>query len=63
MKNVQFISLAILFLFAAGFAKARPADGFQDNNLSRTYDTGNFNELFLEGAFKVYLIQGSDAFF
>jgi len=38
---------------------AQVAKGQEDNRLSRTYETGDFTELFLEGAFGVELIQGN----
>jgi hypothetical protein len=60
MKNVQNFCLVMMLLLTAGFTKANAAEGYQDNDLTRTYDIESFNELFLEGAFKVYLIQGNE---
>lgn len=60
MKTVQFFCLSMMLFLTVGFANANPAKGLQENDLTRTYEIESFNELFLEGAFKVYLIQGNE---
>ena len=59
-ERIRFFSLAILFISITGLVQAEPAADFQSNWESKTYDIGDFTELFLEGAFKVYLIQGDE---
>jgi hypothetical protein len=60
-KRIQFLSLTTLLVFFAVALQAAPAKSFQHNEESKTYEVGNFSELLLEGAFKVYLIQGKQS--
>lgn len=60
MKTVQFFCLSMMLFLMVGYANANLAKGLQENDLTRTYEIDRFNELFLEGAFKVYLIQGNE---
>jgi hypothetical protein len=59
-ERIRFFSLAVLFISVAGILQAKPATIFQSNRESKTYEIGDFSELLLEGAFKVYLIQGEE---
>jgi hypothetical protein len=58
---VRIFSFAILLITISGMLQAKPAKSFQSNWKSKTYEIGDFSELLLEGAFKVYLIQGDEA--
>jgi hypothetical protein len=49
----------LIIFFSISFVQL--ANGQEDSRLSRTYDTGDFTELFLEGAFGVELIQGNSS--
>lgn len=60
-KRIRFFSLAVLFISITGILQAKPAMNYQSNPESKTYEISNFSELFLEGAFKVYLIQGNES--
>lgn len=55
--NKGYLIICSVLLFSLFFAQL--VNGQEDNRLSRTYDTGDFTELFLEGAFGVELIQGN----
>ena len=55
--NKGYLAIFSVLFFSIFFAKL--ANGQEDSRLSRTYDTGDFTELFLEGAFGVELIQGN----
>lgn len=59
-EKIRFFSLAVLFISIAGLLQAKPASTFQSNWESKIYEIGDFSELLLEGAFKVYLIQGDE---
>lgn len=60
MKRICLFNLAILFVLLSGVSQAKPAINFQNNRESKIYEIGDFSELLLEGAFKVYLIQGDE---
>lgn len=54
------MGLIMVFSVISASFSAKAAKGFQDGWESKTYKTGEFSELFLEGAFRVYLIQGNE---
>lgn len=60
MKRICLFSLAIFFVLLSSVSLAKPAMNFQNDRESKIYEIGNFSELLLEGAFKVYLIQGDE---
>ncbi|HDR51188.1 MAG TPA: DUF2807 domain-containing protein [Mariniphaga anaerophila] len=55
--NKGYLIICSVLYFSLFFAQL--ANGQEDNRLTRKYDTGDFTELFLEGAFGVELIQGN----
>lgn len=59
-KWIRLISLTILFVSLNGVLQATPVMNTQNIPESKTYEIGDFSELLLEGAFKVYLIQGDE---
>lgn len=56
-SNVLNLSFLLLLFFSLSFSLK--SNSQNNNYYSRTYDIGEFSELFLEGAFGVELIQGN----
>lgn len=59
-SGIRFFYLTVLFISTVSFVQAKPLGDSQNNWESKIYEVGDFSELFLEGAFKVYLIQGDE---
>jgi hypothetical protein len=57
-KNSYNLMLAFFLLFPVSGLNAEA--GLQDEFESKIYPTGEFSQIFLEGSFKVYLIQGNE---
>ncbi len=55
MKHLSIISVFLLFVYS-GVVNAQNDDDWD----SRTYELGDFNEIYLEGGYRVYLIQGNE---
>lgn len=51
---------ALLFSFFVLFSAVSAVAQDDDNWNSKSYELGEFNKIYLEGAFKVYLIQGNE---
>ena len=60
MKRICLSNLAILFVLLGNVSQARPVMNLENDQESKIYEIGNFSELLLKGAFKVYLIQGNE---
>ena len=59
-KGTYLFSLALLFVLMSSVLQAKPAMNFQNDRESKIYAIGDFSQLLLEGAYKVYLIQGNE---
>lgn len=57
-NQFRFFALAFAFFCLTGVIQANPNGRNESTHESKTYETGNFTEIYLKGAFKVYLIQG-----
>lgn len=55
MKKLAFISTCFFLLFSSLFSYSQ-----NDNRESRTFQTGDFRSVYLEGGFRVYLVQGKE---
>lgn len=58
-KTSRFSNLSFLMLVVFSLSFSLKSNSQNNNYFTRTYDIGEFSELFLEGAFGVELIQGS----
>lgn len=59
--NKQILGLIMVFTLISASLFTNGAAAYQESWESKTYEIGDFSEIFLEGAFKVFLIQGDES--